>query len=217
MWLPDRPGVLGQVASRIGTAHGDVVGIDILERGGGRAVDELVVTVPHGGMLDLLVAEICEVDGVAVEEIRPAARPHAEAGVAVLEVAAELAEAAVDDRLGLLCRRLGELVDATWVVALDDDDAMRECLGDPPDVAWLSAFLHGSSHLVDDHDAAPSDVAWGRLAAPAAAVPGPVSLAVSPAVTVVVGRSGRAIHARERQQVALLCRLVAALAAPALC
>ena len=41
-WIPDRPGALGQVASRIGAVRGDVVAIEILERGGGRAVDEIV-------------------------------------------------------------------------------------------------------------------------------------------------------------------------------
>ena len=43
VWLPDRPGALGAVASRIGAVGGDVVAIDILERGAGRAIDELVV------------------------------------------------------------------------------------------------------------------------------------------------------------------------------
>ena len=55
VWLPDRPGALGQVASRIGAVRGDVVGIEILERGAGRAVDELVVALPEDGLLDLLV------------------------------------------------------------------------------------------------------------------------------------------------------------------
>ena len=58
VWLPDRPGALGQVASRIGSVRGDVVGIDILERGGGLAVDELVVGMPDGSSVDLLVSEI---------------------------------------------------------------------------------------------------------------------------------------------------------------
>ncbi len=44
--MPDRPGALGQVASRVGAVGGDVVGIDILERGAGRAIDELVVELP---------------------------------------------------------------------------------------------------------------------------------------------------------------------------
>ena len=33
VWVPDRPGALGAVASRIGAVRGDLVGVDILERG----------------------------------------------------------------------------------------------------------------------------------------------------------------------------------------
>src|SRR5436190_23524541 len=73
MWLPDRPGALGQVASRIGAVRGEIVGIDILERGAGRAIDELVVELPDGSLQELLVAEIQQVDGVDVEEVRPVA------------------------------------------------------------------------------------------------------------------------------------------------
>src|SRR5437763_179071 len=39
VWVPDRPGALGAVASRIGAVRGDLVGVDILERGAGRAID----------------------------------------------------------------------------------------------------------------------------------------------------------------------------------
>ena len=67
VWLPDRPGALGQVASRIGAVHGDVIGIEILEQGGGRAIDELVVALPDAGLIDLLVARSAQVDGVDVE------------------------------------------------------------------------------------------------------------------------------------------------------
>ena len=73
VWLPDRPGALGAVASRIGAVRGDVVGIDILERGAGRAIDELVVELPDGVPVDLLVSEIGQVDGVDVEDVRPVA------------------------------------------------------------------------------------------------------------------------------------------------
>src|SRR3954466_6471315 len=72
VWLPDRPGALGQVASRIGAVRGDVVGIEIIERGGGRAIGELVVPLPDAGLLDLLVEEVKAVDGAAVEDVRPA-------------------------------------------------------------------------------------------------------------------------------------------------
>ena len=70
VWVPDRPGALGSVASRIGAVRGDLVGIDILERGAGRAIDELVVELPSDSLVGLLVSEVSEVDGVDVEDVR---------------------------------------------------------------------------------------------------------------------------------------------------
>jgi ACT domain-containing protein len=69
--LPDRPGALGLVASRIGAVGGDIVAINILEREDGRAVDEFVVEIGVD-LIELLQSEIYEVDGVSVLEIRAA-------------------------------------------------------------------------------------------------------------------------------------------------
>jgi ACT domain-containing protein len=69
--LPDRPGALGLVASRIGAVGGDIVAINILEREDGRAVDEFVVEVDQE-LIDLLQSEIHEVDGVSILDIRAA-------------------------------------------------------------------------------------------------------------------------------------------------
>jgi ACT domain-containing protein len=69
--LPDRPGALGLVASRIGAVGGDIVAINILERDNGNAVDEFVVEI-EGSLIELLQHEIYEVDGVSVLEIRDA-------------------------------------------------------------------------------------------------------------------------------------------------
>jgi UTP:GlnB (protein PII) uridylyltransferase len=69
--LPDRPGALGLVASRIGAVGGDIVAINILERQDGRAVDEFVVEIGQD-LIDLLQSEIHEVDGASVLEIRAA-------------------------------------------------------------------------------------------------------------------------------------------------
>jgi ACT domain-containing protein len=68
--LPDRPGALGQVASRIGAVGGDIVAIHILSRSAGQAVDEFVVQLAGGHLTELLRNEIHEVDGVTVEEVR---------------------------------------------------------------------------------------------------------------------------------------------------
>jgi ACT domain-containing protein len=70
--LPDRPGALGLVASRIGAVGGDIVAINILERDGGQAVDEFVVEIGGEHLVELLQHEIHEVDGVTVLEIRSA-------------------------------------------------------------------------------------------------------------------------------------------------
>src|SRR4029077_20091626 len=70
VWLPDRPGALGLVASRIGAIGGDIVGIDVLERSEHVAVDEFAVVLPTNDLIALLVREIEEVDGASVEEWR---------------------------------------------------------------------------------------------------------------------------------------------------
>jgi ACT domain-containing protein len=70
--LPDRPGALGLVASRIGAVGGDIVAINILERDGGRAVDEFVIEIGGDHLIELLRSEIHEVDGVSVLGIRGA-------------------------------------------------------------------------------------------------------------------------------------------------
>lgn len=70
VWLPDRPGALGAVASRIGAVGGDIVGIEILNREEGRAADEFLVELASSDLIDLLLAEVAEVDGVDVEHTR---------------------------------------------------------------------------------------------------------------------------------------------------
>lgn len=200
LWLPDRPGALGQVASRIGAVRGDVIGIDILERGGGQAVDELVVGLPEGTPIDVMLAEISQVDGVAVEDIRRVGNGRPDAGIVALEIAARLAEAPSDTRLDVLCKELLELVDGGWASAVHLEDAVvLVAHGQAPDVAWLSAFIEGSRHLgeQDRHDGAPGDLAWSQLN--------------GSGIVVAVGRSSRPFHTRERQQVALLGRITDAL------
>ena len=70
VWLPDRPGALGLVASRIGSVGGDIVGIDVLERGTDIAVDEFAVRLEEAAIVELMVREIEQVDGASVEQVR---------------------------------------------------------------------------------------------------------------------------------------------------
>jgi ACT domain-containing protein len=73
--LPDRPGALGLVASRIGAVGGDIVAVHILERDVGNAVDEFEIELAGEHLVALLRTEIHEVDGAAVLDISPALTP----------------------------------------------------------------------------------------------------------------------------------------------
>jgi hypothetical protein len=198
LWLPDRPGALGQVASRIGAVRGDLLAIDILERGGGQVIDELVVSLPDETPQELLVMEIRAVDGVAVEHIRavPADRP--DPVMAMFELGAHVAESAPDDAITTLGRGLAWALDAEWVVITTSSGEAVFGLGDAPDPAWLRAFLDGSTHLGDvDHggvDRSPADVMWARLPASG--------------LTITLGRAARAAHELERVRLRLLARTV---------
>ncbi len=207
VWLPDRPGALGAVASRIGSVGGDVVGIDILERGAGKAIDELVVELPEppGGLpngdrdlVALMVTEMQQVDGVNVEEVRPVADSLRDPRLDALETAAVLVGASSPgEAIEALCAHAVRTIGAEWgvVVSLDPPkERARE--GEPPDLAWVTAFVAGSqsSARVAGGSAGPEDVVWAPL--PAAGM------------ALVIGRAGTAFRARERRQAAALARIV---------
>ena len=199
VWLPDRPGVLGAVASRIGAVRGDVVGIDILERGAGRAIDELVVVLPDAALMPLLLSEINQVDGVDVEDVRAAPEhlhdPRLDALVSAAGLAAAPSSAAL---LELLVARARLNFEAEWSTAVDlDERLLLASDGPPPPPPWLIAFVSGSrsSAPVVSGECGPDDVAWAALAG------GRLAL--------VLGRRGRPFRARERRQLGALARIAA--------
>ncbi|MEM9041432.1 MAG: hypothetical protein AAGD33_16165 [Actinomycetota bacterium] len=199
VWMPDRPGALGQVASRIGAVRGDVLGIEILEQGGDQVIDELTVGLPDVGLVSLLTSEIDAVDGVRVEDVRLVSVDRVDPSLAALASAAGLAEARSDERLEVLCGAIRRIIDGDWAVVIDGESIVHAD-GDSPDVGWLIAFLAGSGHLTDVDDGLPSDLVWSHL--------------VVSGLTVAAGRSDRAIHERERVRVSLVARLADALLAP---
>jgi len=201
MWLPDRPGALGQVASRIGAVRGDVVGIDILERDGGQAIDELVVELPDGTLVDLLVNEVRQVDGVAVEEVRPVADALHDPRLDALEAAAQLVGADdIEDLLSAVVTHARRVVGATWVAVVDIDergDGVLAADDNAPNAAWLEAFLAGSraaEGVNQGRGSQRSDVIWTPMA--------------HSGLALVMGRQGMPYRSRERRQVAALARVV---------
>jgi hypothetical protein len=197
LWLPDRPGVLGQVAGRIGDARGDVVGIEILERGGGMAIDELTVALPDAAFLDVMVSGLLRIDGVAVEDVRTVRADRPDGALAVLTTAAVVVAAAPGERLAVACRELRHLLDADWAVAacLDAPEAAASD-GPMPELEWLAAFLAGSDHLPGGAGLqhTPGDLVWSRVP--------------RHGVALVCGRQGRVFHARERDEFHVLGGIV---------
>ncbi len=195
VWLPDRPGALGLVASRIGAIGGDIVGIDVLERSEHVAVDEFAVMLPDRDLVALLVREIEEVDGASVEEWRevgtfPDPRLDALESVEHLSGAAtrtELIERLVDS--------VREEFSADWAVMLHGDVVLASAGADMPDPSVLEALAAGT--------AASPVVAAGES--------GPDDLAVAPFPTgnlvLLVGRDGHPFRRRERRQLIALARI----------
>lgn len=197
VWLADRPGALGQVASRIGTAGCEIVGIDILERGAGRAIDELAVEVPPTVSITDLIAAIRAVPDVAIEDLRLVDGLGHDPRADALEAAAIIVGAR--DRVSLIDSTAvhgRRLLGGEWGVLLRlDDGHVLAADGSAPDGRWLVAFVEGSrsSARVANGECGPEDVVWSPL-------PGA-------GLALVVGREGPPFRARERRQVAALARI----------
>ncbi|HXW33508.1 MAG TPA: ACT domain-containing protein [Acidimicrobiales bacterium] len=214
--LPDRPGALGAVASRIGAVRADVVAVDIVGRGEGRAVDEFVVELADEGHVSLLLSEVAEVDGVEVEEVRVLPPVVADRNLDPYETAVSIvSERTPHGVLGAVASRARHELSARWSAILDvEDRILVASSGDPPAGPWLSAYVVGTrwhapgadkiggSRLISDeedetpgaHGHAPAaDVAW-------------VDLAVWDLV-MAVGRPGWPIGDADRRRLAAIGRL----------
>jgi hypothetical protein len=187
------------VASRIGAVRGDVLAIEILEQGAGRAIDELTVSLPDDSLLPLLTAEVDAVDGVSVESIRIVDPDRTDASLSALALGAAIAECPVSERLDVMVHGVQRFSETDWVAVLRDGGQIA-AVGDVPDLGWLTAFLAGSEHLDGLDDSAPSDLLWATMT---------VSR-----LMVAAGRTGNPIHERERVRFSLLVRLADALIAP---
>jgi len=195
VWLPDRPGALGLVASRIGAIGGDIVGIDVLERSEHVAVDEFAVMLPDKDLVSLLVREIEEVDGASVEQWREVGTfpdPRLDA----LESVEHLSGA---ESRGELVQRLVDSVReefaADWAVMLHGDVALASSGTDIPDPSVLEALAAGTaaSPIVAAGDAGPDDLAVAPLP--------------TGDVVLLVGRDGHPFRRRERRQLLALARI----------
>lgn len=69
--LPDTPGSLGSLASALGKIGADILSVDVVDRTGPTAIDDLVVELDDGRLPDALITAAESVEGVAVDAVRP--------------------------------------------------------------------------------------------------------------------------------------------------
>lgn len=195
VWLPDRPGALGLVASRIGAIGADIVGVDVLERSEHVAVDEFSVVISDMELVKLLVREIEEVDGASVEQWDRVDR-FPDARLDALETVERVFEA---DDTASLWHRLVERVHAEfgtdWTVVVRAGQLMASVGEEIPAASVLEALAGGT----------------GASPAVAAGDSGPEDLAVAPlrasCAVLLIGRNGHPFRRRERHQLLALARI----------
>ena len=187
--VPDRPGILGAVATALGEAGIDIVSVDVLERGGDVAVDDIVVDLPADRLPDSLITAAQTVPGVHVESLRPFHGPldtHRE-----LELLEALARAATPGppvlAEKLLAAELPRVFHSGWAVVLTGS-APCEVLAasdaaptfDGMTLPWMP--LTGPRLLPSEADWLPER--WREMALEMMATP------FGPGTAVVIGRSG---------------------------
>jgi hypothetical protein len=202
IWLPDAPGVLGAVAAEIGALRGNVVGLEVLEREAGVAVDELVVELPdEAGVFDAVCRGVRNIPGAGVEEIRELAgeAPDREDSVLVA-AAAIIGSATPDEAIDALSTSLVSLFELSWLGVADTE--LRRYFfvrGDEaPSVQWVAAFAEGAR---SGRDPANDTTRSGVF----------VELVPGTGRTVCGGRPA-AIRRRERHEIALLATVASRLA-----
>jgi hypothetical protein len=198
IWLADAPGVLGAVAAEIGAVEGNVIGLEVLEREAGVAIDELVVELPDDpDAIESMCRGVRNVPGAGVEEVTEIAGEAADREDTVLAAAAAIVGAPTAEAvLKELTAALRNLFALGWLAV--GDDALTnfvESYGDAPSPAWVAAFAEGAR---SGNDPANDTTGSGVFVEPVA----------GSGLTVCGGRS-LAIRRRERHEIALLVTVAA--------
>jgi hypothetical protein len=130
--LPDRPGALGQVARTLGVAGADIVQVVVLERLGGRAVDDFTVVWPGASRVERLLAGLAAIPGVQVDGVWRAIGAPVSGGHDA-ELLAQVAANPVDG-LATLVDAMPGLLAADWAAAavVPADWAARSGTGPRP-------------------------------------------------------------------------------------
>jgi hypothetical protein len=174
--IADRPGSLGALATALGRAEADIVGVDVIERrDDGSVVDDILVDLPHGRLPDALVSACNSVDGAQVEFVR--FYPH-HGG---LQRDLQVVEAMTDDPAradAVLVELAPDVFRADWALIMErgadgELELLHRSRAAPEELngvqtPWMPVTR--ARRLPDPSDWAPS---WGENAAAAVTIGGP--------------------------------------------
>jgi hypothetical protein len=115
--LADRPGSLGSLAVALGSVGADILSLDVVERGAGYAIDDLVIELPSGSMPDTLITAAESLSGVRVDSLRPhTGRLEAHRELELLDRVA--AAAGQDAKLQVLANEAPRVLRVSWCTVL---------------------------------------------------------------------------------------------------
>ncbi|MEU0513701.1 MULTISPECIES: ACT domain-containing protein [Amycolatopsis] len=204
--LPDTPGTLGAVATALGMIGADILSVDVVERGGGVAIDDMVVELPSGRLPDAVITAAESVEGVEVDAVRPYAGvldTHRELEL-VEEIAAQPASG-----LSVLVEGVPRIIRAGWAIVVSvsepgvDRLASSSAAPEAPitDLPWLPLER---ATILDSEDSWVPET-WQELGTELAATP-----LGKPDKALLVGRPGGPMfRAAEVARLAHLAGIVA--------
>lgn len=151
--LPDKPGSLAQITKVLGAAGTDITQVTVLERGAGRAVDDLTVHCPDEASKQALLEGLASVPEVTVEGVwstREAPGTYPE-----LEILKYITTAG-DRALNTLIDSLPVLFSADWAATATDRDVVYASWRAPKQLALpepvpprpAARTLEGGLHVI---------------------------------------------------------------------
>jgi hypothetical protein len=129
--LPDRPGSLGSLAVALGSVGADILSLDVVDRGPGYAIDDLVVELPPRAMPDTLITAAEALNGVRVDSVRPHTGlldTHRE--LALIDHVAAAGDTAA--KLKVLVNEAPQVLRVSWCAVLrNSDHGIEPVVGSP--------------------------------------------------------------------------------------
>lgn len=119
--LPDTPGSLGRLAEAIGGIGADIRSVDVVQTfTDGTVMDDMVVSIPKGVMVDSLLTAAQTVDGVLVDSVRPFSGTVDRRGQ--IEMLAKVAGTSSNsDAIAKLIDTIPYTLTSTWAILLRTD------------------------------------------------------------------------------------------------